>query len=119
MSSDCVPSNIPNNRFPSVPRLNLPITFDHPGRCSPLPTTPGSTSPRFFIPNYPLTNSAGLRHPHTFSFSRQSSPSRSKEFASFEQDEIDRGFLQTFNIEQKNDSIISNQENEISIISMK
>ena len=103
-SSGCVSSNLTNNRYPPVHQLSLPSNTSSSARLSPVPTTSHSNSPRFFSPNWP-SNQVPV-HGNTSFFSRSSTPTQN-EVKSSEQDEIDQGYLQTFNIVPNNKENIS------------
>jgi hypothetical protein len=120
-SSDCLSSNNLHPRLSSITRLNLPVPSIHnvPNdlkKSSSFTTTPTSTSPHnFHTPT--ATIPARFPHPNMFPYPRQPPPApvllrKHIEFKPPEQEILDRTFIHTFNMEEKN---VSNKTSESTI----
>ncbi|CAF0889442.1 unnamed protein product [Adineta steineri] len=125
-SSDCLSSNNHHSRLSSISRLNLSVPAPNntntdsknPSSCT---TTPTSVSPNTF---YTPTSSTQPRfpQPNMFAFPRQPPPQapiltrRNIHFKPPEQDVLDKNFFRTFNMEQKEETLLNKHLDKVNPI---
>ncbi|CAF4197511.1 unnamed protein product, partial [Rotaria sp. Silwood2] len=94
--SDCVPSNLKNNRYLQLAPLNLPSTIDNSTKSLPVTTILTPMSPKSFTSNgSSASTSPGQIHflyPNVSPLSRQLTPS-SDESRSLKQEEINQNLI--------------------------